>query len=132
MLWIGCKHGKCEHGQKVKLALEFSVAPRTVSRVWDTILSVMEAHLTNNLMFPELEQFDSRMLPIRQFPDHVFDSLKKGVVGRKKTHDREVLAELALNVPVTERGTYRNLAAELKVSKNMVASLMKEGVILET
>jgi hypothetical protein len=68
------------------------------------------------------------MLPLRQFPDHVYDSLKKGVVGRKKVYNCEVLAERALNVPLTERDTYRNLTVKLNVSKNTVAKLLKEGV----
>jgi hypothetical protein len=102
---MGCKHDKCEHGQKSDLARDFQVAPRTISRVWESMLSAICSHLTNNLMFPELEQlFDNHMLPLRHFPDHVFVSLKKGIVGRKKEHDCAVLVDRSLNVPVTERG----------------------------
>jgi hypothetical protein len=129
VLWIGCKNGKCEHGQKSDLAKDFQVAPRTISRVWESVLSVMQAHLINELLFDKLELFDSRMLPLREFPDHVFETLKRGTVGRKKKHCRKALAEKTLNVPMTERGTYRNLAAQLNVPKNVVSSMVKEGVL---
>jgi hypothetical protein len=124
VLWMGCKHRKCEHGQKSDLARDFQVAPHTISRVWESVLSSMCSHLTNNLMFPQLELFDNHMLPLREFRDHGFASLKKGTVGRKKKHNRAVLIERALNVPVTERGTYQSLANELGISKNMVTSLV--------
>jgi hypothetical protein len=119
LLWVACKHGKIEHGKKVSVATQFQVAPKTVTRVWEHILSVMQAHLIKELMFEELQQFDNWMLPLRMFPDHVFEAGKKGKVGRKKV-DREVLAEKTLNVPTQERGTIRNLASQFDVSKDTV------------
>jgi hypothetical protein len=65
ILWMSCKMGKLEHGKIVSVAGQFLVAPKTVSRVWKHILSVMGAHLTNELMFAELELFDSKMLPLK-------------------------------------------------------------------
>jgi hypothetical protein len=127
ILWMSCKMGKLEHGKIVSVAGQFLVAPKTVSRVWKHILSVMGAHLTNELMFA-VELFDSKMLPLRMFPDHVFESGKKGSVGRKKAHDRQVLGELAANVPVLERGTIRNLATAINIPKSTVHRLVEEGL----
>jgi hypothetical protein len=128
VFWMGCKHGKCEHdGQKSDLASDFQVTPQTISRVWESVLSSMRSHLSYNLMFPQSELFDKHMLLLREFPDHVFASLKKATVGtsRKKKQNRAVLVERALNVPVKERGTYQNLANELGISRNMVTSLVR-------
>jgi hypothetical protein len=52
-LYVTCKDGKIEHGQKVRIALKFDVAPKTVSGIWEDIGSVMEAHLVEHM---ELEQ----------------------------------------------------------------------------
>jgi hypothetical protein len=43
------------------------------------------------------------MLPIIKFPKFVFDTAKKGIVGKKRVYDREVLAEHALNVSFVGR-----------------------------
>jgi hypothetical protein len=128
LLWVACKHGKIEHGKKMSVAKQFQVAPKTVTRVWEQILSVMQAHLIKELMFEELQQFDNCMLPlVGMFPDHVFEAGKKGKVGRKKA-DRRVLAEKTLNVPIQEKGTIRNLASQLDVSKDTVHRMIGEGV----
>ena len=129
ILYMTCKHGKVEHGKKVRVAEQFNVHPRTVNRVWAETCSVMEAHLINEMELERLSLFDQRMLPIINFPDFVFDSAKKGNVGRKKVYDREVLGERLLNVPLNERGTYRNLASQLDISKDTAKSLVGEGVI---
>jgi hypothetical protein len=58
----------------------------------------------------------------------VFASKKKGRVGRKKTHVRAELCELAVNVPLNKRGTYWSLASHLNVSKDTVMRSVAEGV----
>ena len=55
-------------------------------------------------------------LPLSMFPDFVFSSKKKGSVGRKKKYDRQVLADLTVNVPWNERGTFHSHAAQIGVS----------------
>jgi hypothetical protein len=105
ILWMSCKDGKIAHGQKVKVTGSFNVAPRTVSRLWDDVCSVMEAHLIKHMELEGLHLVDERTLPLIQFPNYVFESKKKGNVGRKKKLDRQVLKELAQNVPLNDRGT---------------------------
>ena len=60
----------------------------------------MEAHLAKQaesspeFEFEAMEQlhaFWNRKLPIVMIPDHLFDSNKKGVVGREKQFDRKAL-----------------------------------------
>jgi hypothetical protein len=128
-LYVTCKDGKIEHGQKVRTALKFEVAPKTVSRVWEDICSVMESHLVEHMELERLHLFEERTLPLRHFPDHVFDNRKKGRVGRKKVHDRNVLKERTKNVPLNERGTMQGLADSLNVSKKLIINLKKEAVV---
>jgi hypothetical protein len=59
----------------------------------------------------------------------VFENRKKGRVGKKKVHDRNVLKERVLNVPLNDCGTYQSLADNLEVSKHMVQRLQKEGIL---
>jgi hypothetical protein len=126
-LYVTCKDGKVEHGQKMRSALRFDVAPKTVSRVWEDICSVMEAHLVEHMELEHLQLFEQRTLPLRMFPDHVFQSRKKGRVGKKRVHDRNVLRERIMNVPLNDRGTYQNLAEQINVSIRTVRNLLTEG-----
>ena len=104
----------------MKVATQFNVAPRTISRVWEHTCSVMEAHLCETMETDDLTLFDTKMLPLIRFPDHVFETRKKGRVGKKKVHDRHILKEMTENIPTTERGTCRDLASQLIVSKDTV------------
>jgi hypothetical protein len=128
MLWVSCKDGQIEWGKKVSVARTFRVAPRTVSRVWGDVCSNMEAHLIKEMSLEGLHFFDKRTLPFIQFPDHVFQSKKKNCGGHGKK-DRKALAQIALNIPLNQRGTYRDLALQLDVSKDTVKNLVKEGVL---
>jgi hypothetical protein len=100
--YVTCKEGKVEHGQKVRSALKFSVAPKTVSRVWEGICSVMENSLVEKMELEQLQLFEQRTLLLRQFPDRVFESRKKGRVGKKRVHDHNVLKERTMNVPLND------------------------------
>ena len=126
ILWSSCRNGK-QNGEKVKVAKSFQVAPITVTRVWDDVCSVMEAHLIKEMSLEGLHFFDERTLPLRIFPDHVFEPRKKGRVGRKIKYDRAALKERVLNVPLNDRGTYRDLASQIEVSKDTVKALIDEG-----
>jgi hypothetical protein len=128
LLWVACKHGKIEHRKKMSVPKQFKFEPKTMNRVWEHILSVMQAHLIKELMFEELQQFDNWMLPLlKMFPNHVFEAGKKGRVGRNKV-DRAVLTEKTLNLPTQERGTVCNLASQLDVSKDTVHRMIGESV----
>jgi hypothetical protein len=106
-------------------AKSFKVCTRTVSRVWEDVLSVMEAHLVEEEDLEGLHNFYERTLTFIDFPDKVFAS-KSGNAGRKPKYDRKVLTERALNVPLNDCGTYHNLASQLDVSKNTIHRLTKE------
>jgi hypothetical protein len=58
--YVTCKDGKVEHGQKVRSALKFEVASKTVSRVWEDICSVMENHLVEKMELEQLQHSLSR------------------------------------------------------------------------
>jgi hypothetical protein len=129
ILWVSCHNGEIPRGEKVKAARNFNVAPRTVSRVWDDVCSVMEAHLIKEMKLEGLHLFDERTLPLIQFPDHVFQSKKKGRCGGHGKKDRAELTKALLNVPLNERGTYRDAASQLNVSKDLVKRLVDEGAV---
>jgi hypothetical protein len=128
MLRVSCKDGQIEWGKKVSVARTFRVAPRTVSRVWGNVCSNMEGHLIKEMSLEGLHFFDERTLPFIQFPDHVFQSKKKNWGGHGNK-DREALAQIALNVPLNQCGTYRDLASQFDISKDTVKNLVKEGVL---
>jgi hypothetical protein len=90
----------------------------------------MESHLVERIKLEQLQLFEQRTLPLRLFPNHVFQSRKKGSVGKKQVHDQIVLKERTLNVPLNDRGTYPQSPTDnLKVSKHLIHNLAKEGVL---
>ena len=68
-------------------------------------------------------------MPLSVFPDKVFASnkLNGNNCGRKKKHNRAALAALTLNIPLSERGTYSNLAANLEISRSTAWRLQRDG-----
>ena len=57
-LYTSCVNGKIIHGQKVRTATAFGVAPRTVTRVWDDVNKKMEAHLIEGMSVEQLHIFN--------------------------------------------------------------------------
>ena len=138
LLYMGCQERDEKtplSNQFVRVSEAFSVQPRTIRRVWRQIDANMEAHLVEQaesspeFEFEAMEQlhdFWNRKLPIVIIPDHLFDSNKKGVVGRKKQFDRKALVELTVNASPNERGTYRSHAAALDISRSLSWKLVKQ------
>ena len=116
MLLMCCKDDKLERGSIVRVSKAFGTSFNSVKCVWSATLSNMEAHLEEQ---DDLESFfllTQGSLPLTVFPDKVFCS-RVTARGRKKVYDRNELAELTVNVPLNERGTYRNHAAQIGVSR---------------
>ena len=119
MLYDRSRAGRLSDEQKVRVATAFETSQTTVKRVFRKAISNMEAHLESeetNINMEKLHLLSTHSLPLTEFPDHVFEPNKKGVVGRKRKYDRDALVELTENTPHNERGTYRNHASAVDVS----------------
>ena len=119
MLYVRSRHGRLSDEQKVRVASAFDTSDTTVKRIFRTAISNMRAHLSSEETIENIERLHklrTHSLPLVEFPDEVFDTDKKGTVGRKRKYDREALVELTENTPRNERGTYRNHAAALDVN----------------
>lgn len=121
LLFMGCSNGQINHGQIVRVATAFNVNRATVKRVWAQTLSNMEAHLLGEMVeemttMELLHLLFIRKLNLSQFPDHVFNPNKKGVVGRKRVIDREAIVAATMEIPHNKRGTLRDHAAACNIS----------------
>ena len=126
MLLITCRVGRPSHGSFVSVAKQFGAHPRTVRRLWERVISNMETHLEKEEDYEGIILLDQKTLPLTVFPDEVFLS-KRSNSGRKKKYDREKLGQLTKVLPLSERGTYSNLAANLNVAKTTAWRLQNDG-----
>ena len=136
MLYDRSKDGRVSDVQKVRVATAFDTSQTTVKRIFCTAISnmMMEAHLQANETVENMEKLhklSTHSLPLVEFPDDVFETKKKGTVGRKRKYDREALVELTMNTPHNERGTHLNHAAAIGVSKTQSWRLVKEEKLFE-
>ena len=87
MLFGMCKDDKITRKQFVSVASSFQVGEATIRRVWRQSLENMEAHLLKQAeslnTIKKLHLFWTRTLPLKLFLDHVYESKKKGLVGKK-------------------------------------------------
>lgn len=106
LLFMDCKDGEVNKIQFVSVTAAFRVEHRTIKCVWRQCLSNMEAHLTSKVDDDEAVEachlFWNKKLPLDLFPDCIFKTNKAGVVGRKKTKARAVLADITRNTPHNE------------------------------
>jgi hypothetical protein len=126
MLLMHASNGLLKRGSFVSTARKFGVSSHCVKRVWRAVISNMQAHLEeqdDHFNFVRLEEL---VLPLCMFPDKVFLSNKFGKVGKKKKINRVELAEATARLPLNERGTYRNHAAALNISKSSSHRILKE------
>ena len=111
-------NGSIRHGSFVIVGDQLGVGARKVSAVWHSVLARMEETVDNHDE-EGAERFLRMMegsLPLNEYPDHIFQSGKVGVVGRKRKYDRQALVEATKEIPLNERCSYRSLASGLNVS----------------
>jgi primosomal protein N' len=95
------------------------------------VCSNREAHLIKEMSLEGLHFFYERTLPFIQFDFLImcFSQRRRTVAAMVRKIGNQALAQIALNVPLNERGTYRDLASQFDVSKDTVKNLVKEGVL---
>lgn len=98
-------NGKLPHGSFARVAAKFGVAPRTVSRLWDSC--------------PKSQQ--NGMVDMKEALS------KRHFRGRKRVWDRAAVEEAVIETPIFNRMTYRDLAEEIDVPKTTLHRLTTEG-----
>ena len=122
MLLMMVDNGALPHGSYQKVAHFLGVSSwLTVARLWRNTLARMEKYLEANWMIDEMLLLNDLNLTMACFPDEVFKPEKKGVVGRKKVHDRDVLKEQTKDVCNNKRKTHRSHASQLAELNDGVA-----------
>ena len=114
------KFGMVPREHKVRVAAAFDTSESTVKRIFrKTVLNMranLEARKPTHHNIERLHQLSLHQLPLSEFPNSVFETDKSNC-GRKRKYDREQLMELTANMEHNTRGTYRDHAAGLGVSR---------------
>eukprot|EP00977_Amphora_coffeiformis_P004689 scaffold1003_cov145-Amphora_coffeaeformis.AAC.1 len=97
--------GELPHGSFVCVAAKFGVAPRTVSRLWESCPKSQQKGRV------DIEETLS----------------KRHLRGRKRVWDRTAMEEAVIETPIFNRMTYRDLAEEIYVPKTTLHRLTQEG-----
>ena len=134
------QNGGLMKGCFVTVGNALDVAPRTLARVWHSVLDNFESHLNNKvgakddetgIEFTVDDVCDIMLrvmggdLPLKDFPDECFQTGKVGTVGQKRK-DRVELKDRTVLLPLNQRSTFDGLAAGLDISIGLAYNLLKE------
>ena len=133
MLYDRSKGGRISDEQKVRVAHAFDTSSSTVKSIFRKTIRSMNEVLARSEDMEAMEKMHlltTHSLPLSEFPDEVFLSSKSNC-GAKKKFYRDALVELNDNAHENERGTYRNHAAVLGVSRSTSWRLVNKEKLFE-
>ena len=119
------KEGLLPRKSYVNLGVSLGVNERRVARLWPDVLSSMEDYLSKYNDLESMGRLIDLTLPLSSFPDEIFNA-KKGIVGRKVTYYRELLAVQSKLIPHNKKSTFHSRANKLGVSKSRAYHLLKK------
>jgi hypothetical protein len=152
-LLMHVEDGALKQGAYLAVANKIGRAKNSLHLLWKNTLAKMKAHLitinekivdaiaagateeeqdkllSNPLLEECVDESQKLNIHIHLWPEEVFSANLKGVVGRKRTLEREALKNKAREIHLNKRRTIRSMAKELGVSRTFVWNAIKnEGL----